>query len=325
MTDAYNEFGLLLATIWGGSGEVAMVTSEAIRDGSGRTILFGADSTGNRHVLAAIPQDYAVTPQLGDVIQLRDWTDKRTGGRFLDLVCLSDPLASVFAALADNIVGRVSLNREAPHSAVLGALDDWRRLLRPARSLSEEASRGLFGELTVLGWLADINPHYAVDVWTGPESQTHDFMTAHGDLEVKSSAREGHSVSISSLTQLDQVGDAPLVLVRVQVESSPQGKNLGAMVDELVARGCLRASLVEKLEKAGFLLGVDSDEYHFVLPSVPLSWLVTPEFPGLRSTDLPEARRAAITRVSYNLELVGAAGVLTASDLDAHIERMMQQ
>lgn len=324
MTDAYNEFGLLLATVWGSGGKVNLVTTETTKDAAGRAILLGADAKGNRHVLAPIPPDYAVTPQLGDVVQLRDWVDPSTGARFLDLACLSDPLAHVFAALADNIVGRVATSQEPPHSAILGALDDWRRLLRPARSLSEEASRGLYGELTVLGWLADLNPHFAVDVWTGPAGETHDFMAPQGDLEVKTSAREGHAVSISSLTQLDQVGSAPLVLVRVQVESSPQGKNLAAMVDELVAKGCLRSSLVEKLEKAGFLLGVDSDEYRFVQPSEPVSWLVTPEFPGLRSDDLPESRRAVITRVNYNLDLVGAPGMLDCSELAAHLDRMMQ-
>lgn len=325
MTDAYNEFGLLLSTIWGGGGTIAMVTRELVRDSADRPILLGADAKGYRHVLAPIPDEYALTPQSGDVIQLRDWRNDQDGLRYLDLVCLSDPLANVFAALADDIVGRVATSQQAPHSAILSALDDWRRLLRPARALSEEASRGLFGELTVLGWLAERNPIYAVDRWTGPEPATHDFMTPHGDLEVKTSAQEGNAVTISSLTQLDQVGDAPLVLVRVQVESSPQGSNLAAMVDGLVAKGCLRAALVEKLEQAGFLLGVDADEHRFVTPSEPAAWLVSSDFPGLRSTDLPESRRAAITRVNYNLDLLGAEGLLGPKELSAHIDRMMQQ
>lgn len=325
MSDAYSDFGLLLATVWGSTEHVAMVTSEATTDTSGQPVLFGADGHGHRHVLAPIPDNYAVTPQLGESIELGDWTNPDNGRRYLDLACLSDPLAQVFAALADNIVERVDTQREAPHSAILGALDEWRRLLRPARSLSEDAARGIFGELTVLGWLAELNPHFAVDRWTGPDSDVHDFMTANGDLEVKTSSREGLSITVSSLTQLDQVGDSQLVVVRLQAETAPSGKNIGELVDQLVLQGCLRAAIVEKLEKANFLLGVDPDEFRFVTPSEPKAWHVTEQFPGLRSDDLPEERRTAITRVSYTLDLVGAEGLMSPADLREHLVRMMAQ
>lgn len=325
MSDAYSEFGLLLATVWGSTDAVEMVTSPATIDAAGQPVLFGADGHGHRHVMAPIPDTYAVTPQVGDAIELRDWTDHRSGRRYLDLACLSDPLAHVFAALADNIVERVETQGTAPHSAILGALDDWRRLLRPARSVSEEAARGLFGELTVLSWLAAINSHYAVDRWTGPDSDIHDFMTPQGDLEVKTSSREGQSITVSSLTQLDDIGGSPLVVVRIQAETTPAGKNISELVDQLVLQGCLRAAIVEKLERAGFLLGIDPDNYRFVTSSEPVAWLVTPLFPGLRSSDLPHERRSAITRVSYTLDLVGAEGLLSKSSLDEHLVRMMTQ
>lgn len=322
MTDSGTEFALLRATLFGGDGQALMLLKHIAGD-TDSGLQLGVDQHGRRHVLAAIPEDYALRPKSGESVTLDEWRAPGGRGRFMDLVCGADPLRQVFAALADDIAERVNRQGLAPEAAILAALEDWHKLLRPAKSLSEEAARGLFGELTVLRWLAKHNPHFAADSWTGPDGATHDFSTGQGDIEVKTSSQEGLEVVISSLSQLDRVGDAPLVLVRVHVASAATGQNVAELVDDLVNAGCLRSVLVEKIGRAGMLLGVDADEHRFVVDSEPTAWEVDDDFPGLRSHDLPAERRAPITRVQYTLSLVGARQPLSAGSLETVLSRMM--
>lgn len=323
MIDSYSEFGLLLASIWGARDKPEMVIRGIATDDLGSQLVLGADSAGHRHVLAPITSEYAFTPQKGEAIELTEWTDPELDTRFLDLVCRSDQLAQVFAVMVDSMVDRMQERRESAHVAVLGTLEEWRRLLRPARELTEEAARGLFGELIVLRDLCRRNALFATDSWLGPSGAIHDFMTAGGDIEVKSSAKDGRDVVISGVAQLDRVSDVPLCLIRLHVESSPVGQSLGELAEEIIASGALRGALLERLEAAGYLLGVDQDKHRFIVPEEPVAWEVATDFPGLRSDDLPEARRAAITRISYTLDLVGAEGELSRTERESWLDRMM--
>ncbi|WP_068398157.1 PD-(D/E)XK motif protein [Kribbia dieselivorans] len=323
MSEAFEQFALLLASIWGNKGQKTLVHRPAIRDVDGGVLLYAADPDGHRHVLAPIHDDYAFSPRSGAAIDLSDWRHPETGQRYLDLQCTVDGLAPVFYRLADSITERVGQRQERAHVALINALTDWQRLLEPAAALGEAALRGVFGELTVLLMLAKRNPAFAVDCWTGPEGMAHDFTTARGDIEVKTTHREGRDVEISSLRQLDEIAGVPLALVRVHVQASPRGKRIRDLVDDLVAVGCLRNAIAEKLALVGFQLGVTQDEYRFVVSEEPLAWIVGPDFPGLRSWDIPAERLAAITHIKYTLDLLGAPGEMTPDALSAHIDAMV--
>ena len=166
VADAFTEFGLILSSVWGSERPANLVQRTAARDSAGAELLYAADRHGHRHILAPIAEDYAFTPIRGAAVEMTDWRHPSTGQRYLDLVCKVDALATVFYRLADSVVERILDRQELCAAAVQGALNDWQRLLKPAPSLSEEALRGLFGELTVLKLLAARNPMYAVDSWT---------------------------------------------------------------------------------------------------------------------------------------------------------------
>jgi hypothetical protein len=321
VADAFTEFGLILVSIWESETE-SLVQRVAATDIAGAQLLFAADRFGHRHILAPIPDDYVFTPSMGVAVEMTEWRNP-SGQRYLDLVCKVESLASVFCRLADSVVERVRVRREPCALAVQGALVDWQSLLRPIESLGEEALRGLFGELKVLQRLAAFNAVYAVDAWMGPHGNVHDFETPNGHIEVKTSKREGRAVEISSLNQLDQPTEVALCLIRVRVETSPNGQNISDLVDDLVALGCLRAVLVEKMSMVGFQLGVTDDSTRFTVSEPPLAWRVGPSFPGLRTSDIPEARRAALTRIKYTLDLLNAPDQMTDEELARHLERMM--
>lgn len=320
MSDSWITFGLLLSRAKEQAGRSLMILDDA--DGEG-CLWLGADADERRHLLAPVPTDFVFTPMKGAAIELTTWCDPRTDQKFLDLACEANALGKVFSRLADDVRERMRTTEQAAHVAMLTTLDDWKRLVRPARSLTEESARGLFGELLVAARLAKWNPHFAVESWTGPDGEAHDFTTSKGDLEVKTSKSSGQLVTISSLEQLDRPAGNPLVLIRQHVRASPNGRNITNMVEELVALGCSEAAVGEKLAEAGFLLGVDEDAHRFVEVSGPLSWRVENDFPGLRSQDLPSHRAAAITKVSYTLDLMGAPGAMDPGELDAFMGEMM--
>lgn len=318
MSDAYQEFNLALSQVWS-SGKPTIVGRPIGPAKAG--LLIAADAKGQRHILAPLAQEQAFEQQVWDNLRLTEATFRNN--RYLDLVCTSDGLAHVFAALADQVVRRVEQEDRLASEALQATLTEWRQLLKPAPALTEEQARGLFGELTVLKALAERSAGYALDAWTGPDMDLHDFTTPGGDIEVKTSKTEGLDITVSSLHQLDAPDGRPLVLARIHVESSPQGKNIGDMVDDLCRLGIIRDQLLEKLAAIRFILGSDPDANRFIVTTAPVAWLVDESFPGLRSSDIPEPRRTAIRRVSYALDLVAAGEPLTPSDFDSHIDRMM--
>lgn len=318
MNDSYTAYGLLLSQIWSDES-IPMVVRAA---GDGRTgLMHGADRHGHRHLLAPIAASLAIEPSKGDNLEVIDI--EVNGRRYLDLICTSDALAHVFASLADQVVRRCEGNDQPEFQVLQRTLAEWRQLLKPSPALSEEEARGLFGELHVLQQLVATNPGYALDSWTGPDQAEHDFTTPRGDLEVKSSRTEGRSVVISSLHQVDPPEDRPLVLIRLRVESSPKGRNIRDMVEELVAAGLLHDQLVAKLAGARYVFGGDPDNHRFVVTEPPAAWTVDDDFPGMRASDVPEERRAAIRSVKYTLDLVAAGEPMGPEELDSYLVRMV--
>ena len=320
MTDSYQAFGLLLAQVWG-QGVQGRVMRPAGRSGSG--LMFAADHHGHRHLLAPISEDEAFKERWDETLILTEWRNGAT--RYLDLACTSDSLAHVFASLADDVVRRVEDKDEEPARALLGALTEWKRLFKAAPALSEDQARGLFGELVVLGLLTQRNPGYALDLWTGPDADVHDFTSPNGDLEVKTSGSEGLDVSVSSLDQLDPTEDRPLVLIRLQVIASPNGQNIRDKSEELSAAGLVSSELIAKLASAGFMLGSDPDSYRFALAGEPVAWLVDETFPGLRASDLAPERIEAIRRVTYSLDLIGAGPRMSDHELSEYVDQMVRK
>ena len=180
------------------------------------------------------------------------------GGRatvFVDIMSVDKTLDTVFAELADEILHRVD-GGEAPTIAVEGTIADFQDLLRDdsKQDVSDAQILGLIGELVVLRELGRISP-LAVEAWTGPYEQRHDFRRREHALEVKTSARsDTTTVSISSCDQLAEPSGGSLVLVHVNVERSHQGiLSVASLVSEISELGVARTQLEKGLAALGCL------------------------------------------------------------------------
>jgi hypothetical protein len=124
----------------------------------------------------------------------------------------------------------------------IGRTFRWHYLLRGGKleMLSEEAQKGLIGEIEVLKMLmATIGEKPALAAWTGPSGAPKDFELKADCIEVK--ARRGASQPFVKITSEHQLADVPdrrlwLAVLAVDKVQRPHGRTLTEHVDEVKAR-----------------------------------------------------------------------------------------
>jgi hypothetical protein len=171
---------------------------------------------------------------------------------FIDVMCLDRSLDSVFADLAEEVVHRVAGGASAANS-VEGTIADFRDLLGGSqRDIPDHTILGLIGELFVLRLLSRISAN-AIDAWTGPFEQRHDFRRRNLAIEVKTSGRrDSTSVSISSCDQLTEPAGGSLILVHIKLERTSEGAlSVASLSGDILATGASQQSLESALIAIG--------------------------------------------------------------------------
>jgi hypothetical protein len=176
---------------------------------------------------------------------------------------------------------------------------------------------GLVGELEVLRLLAVHNPVGALDAWRGPSKSVHDFVRGAAELEVKTTTSvDGNFVSISNIDQLDPAAVTSLHLVVVHARENSTAPSLDERIDELIGLGVPQDALLTKLAITGYVYesGVLFED-RFQVRSVR-AWIVGASFPGLRRTELGEARLHGVSRIRYELALDSAPKRLSDTEFE---------
>lgn len=101
-----------------------------------------------------------------------------------------------------SVTDKIQLDGETPTEAIRATLEVWKDILRPIDALSDNAQTGLRGELLFLRILATMYGDRALEAWTGPNMQPHDFRFGNSEVEVKTTRGTTHSHIINGLTQL---------------------------------------------------------------------------------------------------------------------------
>jgi hypothetical protein len=218
-------------------------------------------------------------------------------------------LLEIFAVLSADLIDAVR-SETSPAAALRRCIDRlsmWQGLFErlPAEGLSEEAQRGLFGELTVLNEvvLGPVGPHEAVSAWTGPDPGNQDFLHAGAALEVKTSLAKRHArLTIANERQLDERPHRLLLLVYIRLdEGVAEGLTLPALVEQCRAR--LRDDIAaarlfdDRLVAAGYL-DVHADLYRSSWRASALRYFtVRDDFPRLTDANLP----AGVGDIRYSI------------------------
>jgi Putative PD-(D/E)XK family member, (DUF4420) len=219
----------------------------------------------------------------------------------------------VFTALAEDLAKRAVGGSEAEAARrVLSALARWQRFLAATgRSLSDEARRGLWGELKILEDVIApvIGIDAAVDAWRGPAGAPQDFQHQGTAVEVKT--RAARSPAVVRISGEQQLHDAPwkeLFLAHVAVdEQESSGETLPQRIASLrksVAGGSAAELFEDGLLDAGWL-EAEEDKHHtrgFFVREFEF-FKVVEGFPRLTPSVLPQG----IGGLVYDLSLDAAA------------------
>jgi hypothetical protein len=133
----------------------------------------------------------------------------------------------------DAVVGQ---HRE-PWAAVAALARSWQSAWKPLRQeMDKTVQVGLFGELLVLNTLMIPSiGSTAVDQWSGPDYERHDFAGDRLDLEVKTTRKSRAEHEISRFDQLRVRDGCRLLFVSIQVEQSIGGtETLASQLDTTI-------------------------------------------------------------------------------------------
>lgn len=177
-------------------------------------------------------------------IKIQRLPDKKNPQKhFLVVMLLNSQHKDVFAALSEDLINKVfDITSESNLVKVLiERLAKWNLLFEKLgrQGLSEEACRGLYGELYFLRTLifAGINTEFCINAWKGSESAVQDFQFSDWAVEVKTTHGKSHQkLHITSERQLDISIIPNIYLVHYSLEvRQNHGESLNQIAEELTA------------------------------------------------------------------------------------------
>lgn len=257
--------------------------------------------------LADLPKPAPDLPKLRN-LEIRFQT--LPGGPILYIRLKDSAQLELFETLCRDVIaaGELAETEAEALERAIGRTFRWHYLLRGGKLevLSEEAQKGLIGEIEVLKLLiSTLGAKPALTAWTGPSGAPKDFELKADCIEVK--ARRGASQPFVKITNEFQLADVPerrlwLAVLAVDKVQPPHGRTLTEYVSEVT-------ELLERTEPsaimdwdlhladAGFDILHDYSSWRWIVSS-PDFHAVTEDFPRI-AAPVP----LGVSVVSYALAL----------------------
>jgi hypothetical protein len=226
---------------------------------------------------------------------------------FIQVTCTDRRFDSVFISFVADVVRRLDEGK-APIVAVENSISEFRELFQRSKDVSLQEVVGLFGELCVLRQMLSLRKG-AVDSWTGPIDQLHDFSSKSACAEVKTTLRgSGSFIFISGIDQLEPPIDGrPLFLIRALLgDAGAGGKCTIELLDECIAESSARFEIDDRVSR---LLGDGFRENElllgrrFLLNSLDV-YAIGAGFPRLSTNAfLPGQPIPGVQDITYTLDL----------------------
>lgn len=255
------------------------------------------------------------------------------GGPILYIRLKDNAQMELFETLCRDVMAAGEIAETEPEALerAIGRTFRWHYLLRGGKLevLSEEAQKGLIGEIEVLKLLiANLGPRPALTAWTGPSGAPKDFELKADCIEVK--ARRGASQPFVKIANEHQLADVPdrrlwLAVLAVDKVQQPHGKTLTeyvAEITDLLARMEPSAIMDWDLHLAdvGYDVLHDYSAWRWIV-SAPEFHAVADEFPRI-SAPVP----LGVSAVSHALALSACTPYRTEwSDVLAKLIEEVQQ
>lgn len=243
------------------------------------------------------------------------------GGPILYLRLKDNAQMELFETLCRDVMaaGELAETEAEALERAIGRTFRWHYLLRGGKLevLSEEAQKGLIGEIEVLKLLiAELGPKFALSAWMGPSGAPKDFELKVDCIEVK--ARRGASQPFVKITSEHQLADVPdrriwLAVLTVDKMQPPHGRTLTEHVDMVteLLEGTEPSSVMDwdlHLADVGYDALHDYSPWRWIV-SAPEFFAVTEDFPRI-AAPVP----LGVSGVSYALALSACSPFLKAWD-----------
>jgi hypothetical protein len=232
----------------------------------------------------------------------------------LSFELLRNEQQSVFAILCCDVIehSRPAANEADALKLVIDRYKQWSRLLETKRNglMDENSRKGLLGELLFLQERIEKGDTAltAVQGWVGADGADQDFVYKDGWHEVKSIGASAASVTISSLEQLDCVGEGELVVMRID-KAAPEkagSLSLNDVVQQIFSKLTTTVDALDlfraKLSAYGYmdLQEYSEQKYNF---SSSQRYCVNGSFPRLIRRNVP----TQVESLHYELSLSSLA------------------
>jgi hypothetical protein len=205
------------------AGEDDLVILPVASEGRETPLAIAVDHAGNLHLLIPVQRGPA-TAMPADLNGLRLRHRHLETGQMLDLLSLPSH-ERVFTPFCRELIEAVVIQRRDPWAAAAATIRAWQSAWKPLRPEMDKTTQvGLYGELWALEKiLIPAIGARAVMLWSGPDSERHDFVGERLHLEVKTTRKGRYEHDVSRLDQLRVPAGRRLLLVSIQVEESVGG------------------------------------------------------------------------------------------------------
>lgn len=199
-----------------------------------RSIAFSVSST--------FPFDVSQWNRLKD-IKIETLPDERDKSKiFLLILLLNKQHKDIFSTLSEDLIFGVSevIEEETLVEKLLERLAKWQSLFEKVgkQGLSDEAQRGLYGELYFLRLFLynTSDKTYCLKSWLGSEKAIQDFQHSNWAVEVKTTHGKNHQkIHITSERQLDDSIIEKIFLYHLSLDiRTGNGESLNSLVDEIL-------------------------------------------------------------------------------------------
>lgn len=268
-------------------------------------------------------------------IEVRDWVvaDQKVQ-KYLDICCVTEgqeALLRPFVAFCDDLLIDLDDGISSPEAAAFRTARRWYSFwTRESSELSQQAIRGLIGELSFLEFLVRGHGPKALASWVGPEGQDHDFQSGHEiAFEVKTSGSIPYNIECN-LNQLDRGLFDKLFLVCFKLQKSDDGVSLPELVtrvsDALKGDDAALETFGEKLALVGYNQKKDAEySLHRYAISPAEVFPVADGFPAITLNSFVRPPDMRVLDVRYVLEISGLeSSSLDASALCADLRRLCE-
>lgn len=290
-------------------GEALGASYRLSHDGESPLVTYEVDGSSREIALLVELDRYKSAPQSTLPAIAIDRVDHH-GKHMARIRTTESSLTRDFHDLALAVAGRIVNEGRSLHAAFRETVRAWSALLDQKRVEGVGRRIGLHGELAMLSVLAErYGWATALESWTGPAAEEHDFAFPIFDIEVKTTASERRRHSINGLDQLVESGGRPLWFVSVRVtRGGAGGRTLSESIDAvrngaMAERKELGARVTKLVSESRLDLDVRDDE-RWTLRDEPLV-LPASSLPRLSVDGSAEAMSERILSVRYDIDVTG--------------------